>query len=157
MALSISGVNCGGTRGNATSCDQCICYEQGEMDGIPLLSCGSRGDCGGDCQWKSSGGSSGMCARKQGTQIVFILGMESICVYVCLVLTFVTYFTDIFLVFTFSAEGSTTEDTESVTTEPGPESTTTNTSEPTTVSTLQGDMRYIYCRIRLHNLHLSAY
>ena len=143
MALSILGVDCGGTRGSAPSCDQCICYEQGEMDGIPLLSCGSRGDCGGDCQWKSSGGSGGMCVQKQGTPIVFILGMESICVYVCLVSTFVTYFTDIFLVFTFSAEGSTTEDTESVTTEPRPESTT-NTSEPTTVSTLQGEMRYIF-------------
>ena len=43
-------------------------------------------------------------------------------------------------IFTFSAEGSTTEDTESVTTEPGPESTT-NTSEPTTGSTSQGEMR----------------
>ena len=67
MALSILGVDCGGTRGSAPSCDQCICYEQGEMDGKPLLSCGSRGDCGGDCQWKSSGGSSGMCVRKEGT------------------------------------------------------------------------------------------
>ena len=141
MALSILGVDCGGTRGSAPSCDQCICYEQGEMDGIPLLSCGSRGDCGGDCQWKSSGGSGGMCVRKQGTPIVFHF-RDGVHLYPCLVTTIVTYFIDVSLVFTFSAEGSTTEDTESVTTEPGPESTT-NTSEPTTVSTLQGEMRYI--------------
>ena len=60
-------MDCGGTRGHADSCDECICYEQGEIDGKPLLSCGSRGDCGGDCQWKSSGSSGGMCVRKQGT------------------------------------------------------------------------------------------
>ena len=63
------GVDCGGTRGHADSCDECICYEQGEIDGKPLLSCGSRGDCGGDCQWKSSGSSSGMCVRKPGLLI----------------------------------------------------------------------------------------
>ena len=69
--------------------------------------------------------------------------MDGVHLYPCLVTTIVTYFIDVSLVFTFSAEGSTTEDTESVTTTLGPESTT-NTAEQTTESNSQGEMRYIF-------------
>ena len=120
------GVDCGGTRGSATSCDECICYEQGEIDGKPLLSCGSRGDCGGDCQW--SGGSNGMCVRKQGNSYSEVY----------IVVYNVVYNLHIFI-FTTSGDGNSTKEPgidPGLTEKPDP---ATEEPQPTTGSTSQGE------------------
>ena len=119
------GVDCGGTRGSATSCDECICYEQGEIDGKPLLSCGSRGDCGGDCQWKSSGSSGGMCVRKQGTDYSERAPVHNVVYNV--------------VVFTISGDGNSTKEPgidPGLTEKPDP---ATEEPGPTTASISQGE------------------
>ena len=114
-------MDCGGTRGHADSCDECICYEQGEIDGKPLLSCGSRGDCGGDCQWKSSG----MCVRKQGTDYSERAPVHNVVYNV--------------VVFTISGDGSSTKEPgidPGLTEKPDP---ATEEPGPTTASISQGE------------------
>ena len=60
------GVTCGGDRGQARNCDECICHFDNDQ-----LKCGPRSYCGGDCEYKSMGGGQGMCLKKRGSKIFF--------------------------------------------------------------------------------------
>ena len=62
------GVTCGGDRGHAATCDECICF----MQDNGMLSCGPSRDCGGDCQWKTLG-SGKICIRKPGKNLEMII------------------------------------------------------------------------------------